>query len=238
MAFIDKSFFRNPLREYFSWLFNKINYHTKNRGSHLRIGYKTRLTNVKFGKYNWVNDNTVLHNVTVGDFTYFSANSVILEASFGKFCSIGPNVKVAPGKHPTHTIVSTHPAIYSNPPYYKKNFSATDKHNPYRHVEIGNDVWIGANAVIADGVKISDGAIVAANALVTKNVEAYSIVSGVPAMHVRYRFTEDEIAALLKERWWDNNIEWLEKNAVYLWDIKDFMQHFATAPNENEKHAQ
>jgi len=227
MILIDKSFFRNPITEYLKWLYNKISYQWAYRGQYLRIGYKTTLINVTFGHYNWVNDNTVLHNVSVGHFTYFSKNSEIAEASIGKFCSIGPNVKIAPGKHPTHTIVSTHPAIYSNPPYCQKNFSTDDKHKPERHVTIGNDVWVGANAVIGDGITIENGAIIAANSLVVKNVDAYSIVSGVPAKHVRYRFSDQEIAVLQATRWWDNDIEWLEKNAHFLWNISDFMAEFS-----------
>ncbi len=227
MIFIDKSFLKNPISEYFKWLLTKIRYQWLYRRNHLRIGYKTTLINVKFGKYNWVNDNTTLHNVNVDDFTYFSRNSEIAEASFGKFCSIGPNVKIAPGKHPTHTIVSTHPAIYSNTQNLEKTFSSGEKYNPPRQVTIGNDVWIGANAVISDGVTISDGAIVAANTVVVKNIDPYSIVSGVPAVHVRYRFTEQEIAHLISSRWWDNDISWIEKNANYLWDIKDFMKQFS-----------
>lgn len=227
MALIERSYFRNPLTEYFKWLINKITYQLKYRGKYLRIGYKTTFANVTFGKYNWVNDNVILNNVTLGDFTYVSRNTVIGEARLGKFCSIGPDVKIAPGKHPTHTIVSTHPAIYSNPPYCEKNFSPIDQHNPYRHVEIGNDVWIGANSVIADGVNICDGAIIAANSLVTTNVDPYSIVRGVPATHVRYRFTVEEINFLTQIRWWDKDIDWLEKNASYMWDIKVFMKQFS-----------
>lgn len=69
--------------------------------------------------------------------------------------------------------------------------------------EIGNDVWIGQNAVIMDGVKIGDGAIVAAGAVVTKDVAPYAIVGGVPAKLIKYRFDEATIKDLLRLKWWE-----------------------------------
>jgi serine acetyltransferase len=72
-------------------------------------------------------------------------------------------------------------------------------------------------------VTIGDGAIIASNAVVTKNVEPYSIVGGIPARHIRYRFEPSQIEYLLKTKWWDKDIEWLEKNAHTLWDIKDYV---------------
>ena len=222
--FIDPSFFRNPLSIYFKWLIKKAYYQTKYWGKHLRIGYKSFASNTVFGKYNWLVDNVFIQNSILGDFTYVSSNSVILEAQIGKFCSIGPNVKIAPGKHPTKIIVSTHPAIYSNPSYCLRNFSDVDQHNPYRKVKIGNDVWICANVIIGDGVIVGDGAIISANSVVTKNIEPYSIVSGNPAKHVRYRFTNDEIDCLLKNKWWEKDLLWLEKNAPFLWNIEEYVK--------------
>src|SRR5665811_2625453 len=69
-------------------------------------------------------------------------------------------------------------------------------------VVIGNDVWIGANATILRGVTIGDGAIIASGSVVTKDVAPYSVVGGVPARHIRFRFDEDTIAELLDLRWW------------------------------------
>ena len=68
---------------------------------------------------------------------------------------------------------------------------------------IGNDVWIGFEAVILAGVTIGDGAVVGARAVVTKDVPPYTIVGGVPARPIRKRFTEETIAALLALKWCD-----------------------------------
>lgn len=70
-------------------------------------------------------------------------------------------------------------------------------------IVVGNDVWIGYEAVILAGVTIGDGAIVAARAVVTKDVPPYTIVGGVPARPIRTRFPQPEIDRLLALRWWD-----------------------------------
>jgi acetyltransferase-like isoleucine patch superfamily enzyme len=77
----------------------------------------------------------------------------------------------------------------------------------YQRIEIGNDVWIGARAVILDGVRIGSGAIIASNAVVTKDVPPYAIVGGVPAQIISYRFSPEEIAKLLKLQWWSWPLE-------------------------------
>ena len=70
-------------------------------------------------------------------------------------------------------------------------------------IVIGNDVWIGYEAVIMAGVTIGDGAIIGTRAVVTKDVPPYAIVGGVPAKPIRKRFSEDTIKMLMELRWWD-----------------------------------
>lgn len=220
----DKSYLQNPFSEYLKWIITKIKY--QSRFKHFKLGYLSRLINVVFGKYNWVGNNVILINSSFGDFSYISDNSVICETKMGKFCSIGPNVRIAPGKHPTHTFVSTHPAIYSNPEYCLKNFQSKDHHNPTRNVTIGNDVWICANAVIADGVKIGDGAIIASNSVVNSDVEPYTIVGGVPAKLIRKRFSDEQIEVLKNTEWWDKDHDWIEKNSHLFLNIDDFHKYY------------
>ena len=70
-------------------------------------------------------------------------------------------------------------------------------------IAVGNDVWIGYEAVILSGVTIGDGAIVAARSVVTKDVPPYTVVGGVPARPIRRRFGQETIDALLELKWWD-----------------------------------
>ena len=74
-------------------------------------------------------------------------------------------------------------------------------------IVIGNDVWIGYDAVIMAGVTIGDGAIIGTRAVVTKDVEPYSIVGGVPAKEIRKRFSPEVIKKLMEIQWWNWPIE-------------------------------
>lgn len=73
-----------------------------------------------------------------------------------------------------------------------------DDNNP---TIIGNDVWLGANVVVKQGVKIGDGAVIGANAVITHDVPPYSIVVGVPAKIIKFRFNEKQISLLLNSKW-------------------------------------
>lgn len=83
-------------------------------------------------------------------------------------------------------------------------------------IVIGNDVWIGYEAVIMAGVTIGDGAIIGTRAVVTKDVPPYTIVGGVPARQIRKRFSEDMIAYLLALKWWDWPIEKISENIEFI----------------------
>ena len=80
------------------------------------------------------------------------------------------------------------------------------------YIVIGNDVWIGFEAVILSGVTIGDGAVIGTRAVVTKDVSPYTIVGGVPAKPIRKRFSDDVISELLKLRWWDWSENRIKKN--------------------------
>ena len=79
-------------------------------------------------------------------------------------------------------------------------------------IVIGNDVWIGFEAVILSGVTIGDGAIIGTRAVVTKDVPSYTIVGGVPSKPIRKRFSDDVISELLKLRWWEWSENRIKKN--------------------------
>lgn len=118
----------------------------------------------------------------------------------GKFCSLAKNVRIITGgQHPTD-FISTYPL-------HERFCEIKKRHEriPYSKgdISIGNDVWIGTGATIMSGVRIGDGAVIAAKALVTQEVLPYTIVGGVPAKLIKYRFSEAQIRSLLKIKWWD-----------------------------------
>lgn len=92
----------------------------------------------------------------------------------------------------------------------------TDAWDKKGDIVVGNDVWIGYEAVIMSGVTIGDGAIVGTRAVVTKDVPPYTIVGGVPAKPIRKRFTDEIISELLKFQWWNWTENKTKKNIALI----------------------
>jgi chloramphenicol O-acetyltransferase type B len=150
--------------------------------------------------------NCIINNANIDSYSYVGKNSMVQNASIGKFCSISNDVFIGLGSHPTDYF-STSPIFYK-----KKNIIEIDlisqdyPFQEYENIKIGNDVWIGAKAIVLDGITIGHGAVVAANAVVTKDVPPYAIVGGVPAKILKYRFNDEKIKILLKSNWWDDDL--------------------------------
>lgn len=143
----------------------------------------------------------------VGDWTYGAPAIIDFgDGGFlkvGSFCSIAGDVAILLGGEHRLDWVTTYPFNTVCPEAQPFQGHPRSK-GP---VVIGNDVWIGHAATILSGVTIGDGAVVAARSVVVKSVPPYGIVGGNPARLLRYRFSEDQIAALLEIRWWDLAIE-------------------------------
>lgn len=143
--------------------------------------------------------------ISVGDFTYgvpevrFNRNEME-SVSIGKFCSIAAGVKIFGGGEHDSRWATTYPFCV-----FLKEFSNIDGYPAYRQrrTKIGNDVWIGEDARILNGVSVGDGAIIGTAAIVTKDVPPYAIVAGNPARVIRYRFESDVIEKLMEMQWWD-----------------------------------
>ena len=169
-------------------------------------------------------------NIIVGDFTMyndyvndprlFEKNNVLYQYPInhdkliiGKFCSIACGAKFI-FNSANHTLSSL--STYPFPIFFEewgldvKNI--TNAWDNKGDIVIGNDVWIGYEAVIMSGVTIGNGAIIGTRAVVTKDVPPYTIVGGVPAKPIRKRFSEDVISCLLEIRWWDWSKERIAEN--------------------------
>lgn len=154
-------------------------------------------------------------NSIIGPYSYIGLFAFVNNTKIGKFCSISMNFKAGLGKHPLDRI-STSPIFYKKK-YSLKNetFFTDNTYNEYKNIEIGNDVWIGADVVIMDGVTIGNGAVIGAKAVVVKDVPSYSIVTGVPARVIKYRFSKDIINELNILKWWDWNIKDIKKYSSF-----------------------
>lgn len=214
---------RNPLTVWFAKLIKSKIIEYKNKDKFLKIGYMANATKCKFGIYNTIYNEVSLNEVTLGDFTYIAGNTNISKTTIGKFCSIGPYCKIGLGKHPTKDFVSTHPVFFSTLKQAQVTFADINYFDEFAYIIIGNDVWLGANVIVVDGVKIGDGAIVAAGSVVTKDIPPYAIVGGVPAKIIKYRFEKEEIEKLLQLKWWDMDVEYLKENFTKFHDVKGFL---------------
>lgn len=220
LKLIKNYFFNNLYNLKKSFLLAKMQ--VENPTSKLYQGalvYKSNL-----GKFNVIFNQTNIVNCSIGSHTYVQKNSTIINANIGKYCSIAPNVNVGPGIHVING-VSTHPAFFLKNIPLVKTYSTNDTFESSKLVEIGNDVWIGQNAIILDGIKIGNGAIIAAGAIVSRNVEPYSIVGGVPAKHIKYRFDDLTISLLEKSEWWNYPEEWFENNGNMMRNSTEFITY-------------
>lgn len=213
----------NPMTNWFVWLARTAVLKFRHTGRHLRVGRRATARSCTFGRYNTLYDGVVLDDVVLGDLSYVSRGARICNATVGRFCCIGPETLVGLGRHPTRRFVSSHPAFYSTRAQAQLTFVTEQKFEEFRPVTIGNDVWIGARAIVLDGTTIGDGAIVAAGAVVSGDVPPYAIVSGVPAKVVRYRFDEATIEAIRRSRWWDSDLDVLRANAAAFADPAAFI---------------
>lgn len=164
------------------------------------------------------------HGITIGEGSYggcFRAENTNRNTVIGKYCSIANNVFFYNRDHPCG-FVSTHPR------FFNENCGSIPEANliEYKKKVIGNDVWIGQNAIILASVgRIGDGAVIGAGAVVTKDVPDYAIVVGVPARITGYRFDSHTIDALKKSKWWDWDPKKIESNIRLFSDTGKFRNY-------------
>ena len=164
----------------------------------------------KVGDYCWLAHGAMLCYSKLGTMSYLSTRSKAFSCQIGNFSSISWNVSIGPANH-DYKRISSHAMLYA------KRFGMIDSmderfYDQYaKETVIGNDVWIGCNAVIMRGVHVGDGAVIGANAVITKDVAPYAIVGGANRL-IKKRFNDDIIQKLLEIRWWDYSTEMIKNN--------------------------
>lgn len=159
------------------------------------------------GKKSHLFTNCIINHSCIGNYTYIGCNSFIQNTKIGNYCSIAHEVICGLGRHPLD-LFSTSPVFYRkvNPlslPVINKDLEFKE----YLPINIGHDVWIGARAIIMDGVNVGNGAVIAAGAIVTKDVPDFAVVGGVPAKIIKYRTKQDSLIKKPKDWWnYDPNI--------------------------------
>lgn len=176
-------------------------------------------------------------NIEIGDYTYYDdpensenfERNVLYHFDFlgdklkiGKFCSIAKDVKfiMNGGGHRIDTF-SSYPFPIFGGSWAEKLKNERLGADSKGDTVIGNDVWLGRNAVIMPGVQIGDGAVIAAFSVVCSEVPSYSIYGGNPAKLIRKRFSKETIQALLEIQWWNWDYEKISENldAIFNTDI-------------------
>lgn len=173
--------------------------------------YQTVYLNQVVTNPNVIVGDYTMYNDFVNDPTEFEKNNVLYHYPIngdrliiGKFCSIACGAKfLFNSANHSLTSLSTYPFPIFFEEWGLERAQVTRAWDHKGDIVIGNDVWIGYEAVILAGVTIGDGAIIGTRAVVTKDVPPYTVVGGVPAKPIRKRFPDDTIAALIALRWWD-----------------------------------
>jgi len=186
----------------------------------IKVGVRSRIIKSRLSGDVNVGDNCKLvkvdfsGDIEVGDFTSIYGPdthvvSCLNKIIIGKFCSIARGTNFQEYNHNANRPSSY---FFAQNIFNELIFLDINSKGP---IVVGNDVWIGANAIITSGVHIGDGAIVSGGSVVTKDVPPYSVVGGNPARVIKYRFSADKIEKLLSIRWWDWDISTIKKNRSF-----------------------
>ena len=211
---------RNIQQWFAKWLLEPIIPHGKTCGYSLT---KSEKANSMIADNARVYPPYFLHDVRVGEYSYIAKNCAVTNCTIGKFSSIGPNFCCGLGIHPTNGI-STSPMFYSPSKVNGATLVTTPKVEESKHTTIGNDVFIGANVTVLDGVTIGNGAVIGAGAVVSKDIPPYAIAVGSPIRIIRYRMTEEQIAAMQRIQWWNWEDDRLQEVEKMFEDIEGFIE--------------
>ena len=143
--------------------------------------------------------------------------SELVNADVGKFCSIAKGCAIGLAEHHI-SAASTSPVFSEVKNSTGKSWVNEDAQSGGWRVKLGNDVWIGRNAIVLAGVTVGDGSVVAAGAVVTRDVPPYTIVGGVPARAIKMRFSQEIAVTLLKSEWWNAPLEKIAANSSLFTD--------------------
>jgi acetyltransferase-like isoleucine patch superfamily enzyme len=221
MSFLSKSLGK------FQNLFARL--HLKKK--HCVVASSAIVLHAQVEGYSLIGKRSNIKNTALGIGSYVGSNSQIPNSLIGRYCSIGNNIQIITGRHPTKDFVSSNPIFYDT--YNKMPLGKSQNHfeefnrlDGKYSVKIGNDVWIGANVLLREGITVGDGAVIAMGSVVVKDVLPYEIVGGNPAKNIRYRFSAEQIQQLLKLQWWNWPVEKVKEEREKFANIDTFLSTY------------
>ncbi len=178
---------------------------------------------------------TTLYRVQIDAYSYIMPQSTVVTTKVGRYCSIGHQVDLGLGYH-NYKVASTSSAFYpfelfpgiNDKITYMPEWLKERNYQNTAQVTIGNDVWVGAHALIPGDVTIGHGAVIGAGAVITKDVPPYAVVSGSsngkPKIQ-KYRFSDEVISDLLELNWWDYDLPKMMAQGIKVpyENVKDFI---------------
>ena len=207
------------------------------------ISLSAILQNSELDKHIFIGHNVKFYRSSLGAYSTIQYGSFISDCSIGKYSSIANGCYIGGAAHPIewggtslHFYCTQREEEGIGNAFYKRYF------NPFKQTVIGNDVWIGANAMIEAGVKIGDGAVIGMGSVVTKNVGAYEIWAGNPARFIRKRFDDNICQSLSEIKWWekDDHIvrsvsQYINQPSVFVNKLRAIEKGDAVQIHSNEK---
>lgn len=185
----------------------KLYFYNKKNGTAIRsseVSLRSILgVGVRVGKRSFIDA-----NCEVGQHTYIGKNCNITKSTIGAYCSIANNVSIGQGEHALDR-------VSTSSVFYHMSYDELTKDD----CVIGHDVWIGSDAIILRGVRVGNGAVVGANAVVTKDVKDFEVVAGVPARHLKFRFTDEQQTRILDSAWWELDLDQAKQAVLALEDL-------------------
>lgn len=216
---------KNFLRKILCWIYPQLNWLQSKEYDFTKL--RSWQSNVIKGEHVKIEPVHRISDATIGRYTYISYDALISQTDIGNFCSIGPNVWCGWGIHPVDGI-STASMFYSTNKLNGVTLSTENKVQERKRITIGNDVFIGANVTILDGVTIGDGAVIGAGAIVSKDIPPYAIAVGNPIRILRFRMSDEQVAAMQRIQWWNFEGEQLKDVERLEFDIDAFIAKYDT----------
>lgn len=200
---------------------------SKQLGEEPSIHPSCKVRESEIGSWTALGPNTSISESSFGDYSYTAGNVSIVWSTIGKFCSIANGTRINPGNHPQWRVTQHH-STYRRKRY---GFDTVDDEEFFgwrksHHCSIGHDVWLGTRVIVMPGIKIGIGAVIGAGAVVTKDIGDYEVAVGTPARVIKKRFTDEQIAKLLKSEWWNWDRQALEKRFNDLLSIDEFIEKY------------